>query len=110
MPEQTTLDLAFADRHAGQDRNIAASTNVLRDTRARVETALAQLVRRGKRFSADDVHKLLADGDPYDANVVSSVMGRWAKDGRIIEHYGRPVPSQRRSRHASRNRQWRGAA
>ena len=101
------LDLAFADRHAGQDATLAAGTKVHRDDRARVETAVAELARYGLPFTADTVHTALT-GDPYDPNLVSSVMGVWAQDGRITEHHQRPTPSNRRTRRASRNRWWIG--
>jgi hypothetical protein len=105
------LALALDDRHAGQDANLAAGTKPHRDDRKRVEVALGALARSGATFTADDVHKRIQKDSPelYDANIVSSAMGIWAKDGRIVEVYGPPVTSSRRSRHASRNRRWCGA-
>lgn len=110
MVDQTALDLALADRHDGQERSIAAGTTGARDHRTVVETAVAVLVRSGTVFTADNVHALVQHalgGAPYDPNLVSSVMGIWAKDGRIVEQPRRSVTSHRRSRHASRNRWWR---
>ncbi|HEU5475670.1 MAG TPA: hypothetical protein VFV67_33945 [Actinophytocola sp.] len=104
------LALAFEDRHAGQAANLAAGTSVLRDDRGRVETAVAELARFGTPFTADHVHNALHGGDPYDPNLVSSVMGVWAQDGRIVEHDSRPTASERRTRRASRNRWWVGGA
>lgn len=113
MPDQPTLDLAYADRRAGQDANLAAGSAGHRDHRDIVETAVALLVmNRQRSFTADDVHKLVRHtlGDiPYDRNLVSSVMGRWAADGRITrDHHAGLVPSCNRSRKGSRNSWWRG--
>lgn len=105
------LSLALADRHAGQAANLAAGTKVHRDDRARVELAVATLARSGAVFTADHVHRLVADEDmnPYDRNLVSSVLGTWSRDGRIIEDLSRrAVPSANRSRKGSRNKWWRG--
>lgn len=109
------LKLALGDRHAGQDANLAAGTTGHRDHRLTVERAVAALARAGMPFTADHVHERVRkalDGDLYDANLVSSVMGIWAKDNRIVEQPRHPAKSIRRSRHASRNRWWcgRGAA
>lgn len=106
-----TLDLALDDRAAGQAANLAAGTSGHRDDRARVETAVAALALLGDAFTADDVHDALRGGDPYDRNLVSSVLGCWARDGRIREDTARrPVASCHRARHASRNRWWVGGA
>lgn len=100
------LELGLADRHTGQQANLAAGTKPYRDDRHRVETAVATLTRSGARFSADDVHQLVKhDGaGEYDHNLVSSVLGVWAKHGRIrrIAH----TRSAARSRRASRNSVW----
>lgn len=101
------LALALADRHAGQTANLAAGTKVHADHRADIERAVAHLARRGTPFTADHVHEILFQG--YDRNLVSSVMGCWARDGRIREDTDhRPVPSAARSRRYSRNRWWIG--
>ena len=100
------LALALADRHAGQDANLAAGTAVHRDDRGRVETAVAVLARAGQPFTADDVHARL--DEPYDRNLVSSVIGVWAQRGHIHEAEMRSVPSLSRSRRGSRNRWWVG--
>lgn len=111
MPDQPTLDLAYADRRAGQDANLAAGSAGHKDHRAIVEDALALLLRnRAKAFTADDVHKLVSHvlPDGYDRNLVSSVMGIAAAEGRIIrDHHAGLVPSRNRSRKGSRNAWWR---
>ncbi|GAB2964187.1 hypothetical protein [Saccharothrix stipae] len=112
MPDQPTLDLAYADRHAGQEANLAAGSAGHRDHRDIVELAVALLAKnRARSFTADDVHKLVAHtlADGYDRNLVSSVMGRWAADGRITrDTTAGLVPSCNRSRKGSRNSWWRG--
>jgi hypothetical protein len=100
------LALALADRHAGQAANLAAGTAVHRDDRGRVETAVAVLARSGQPFTADDVHRRL--DEPYDRNLVSSVLGVWAQRGHLREAELRAVPSQSRSRRGSRIRWWVG--
>jgi hypothetical protein len=104
------LPLALADRHAGQAANLAAGTRGHADHRAAVEVALALCAGNGRAFTADDVHRLVKHeiGPAYDHNLVSSVMGRWARNGRIVEQLVPAVPSIHRSRRASRNRWWRG--
>lgn len=105
------LTLALADRHAGQDANLAAGTTVLRDDRGRVERAVSVLTRSGAAFCADTVHRLVLQDDsaPYCRNLVSSVLGTWARDGRIVEDRSlAPIASANRSRRASRNRWWLG--
>jgi hypothetical protein len=105
------LTLALADRHAGQDANLAAGTTGYRDDRGRVERAVATLARSGAAFTADTVHRLVLQDDetPYCRNLVSSVLGTWARDGRIREDRSlAPVASANRSRRASRNRWWLG--
>lgn len=102
------LALAYEDRHAGQDANLAAATTGHRDDRARVEEALAAEVRTGAPFTADHIHQRMGE-QPYDRNLVSSVMGRWAQDGRIREYRDlAATPSAHRSRRGSRNRYWTG--
>lgn len=108
------LALALADRHAGQNANLAAGTVGHREHRDLVEYAVATLARSGTQFTADNVHALirheLGADTPYDHNLVSSVMGVWAQQGRIREEPLRATASQQRSRRASRNRWWRGTA
>jgi len=109
MTEQ--LALALADRHAGQEANLAAGVTALRDDRSRAEEAVAELARRGEPFTADDVHALILRNDPtpYGRNLVSSVIGQWARNASIVEDRSlRPVASAQRSRRASRNRWWIG--
>lgn len=102
------LELGLTDRHAGQQANLAAGTTGYRDDRHRVEVAVATLARSGAEFTADSVHKLVKHdgGEDYDGNLVSSVLGIWAKDGRIARQSY--AVSTRRSRHASRNTVWLG--
>ncbi|MFJ8815465.1 hypothetical protein [Amycolatopsis thermoflava] len=105
------LALALADRHAGQAANLAAGRKSYRDDRHRVETAVATLARSGAMFTADDVHRLVAHdahGATYDPNLVSSVLGVWAQQKRIVRVAD--SVSARRSRRASRNSVWRRAA
>jgi hypothetical protein len=105
------LALAYEDRHTGQAANLAAATTVHRDDRARVEHAVAELARAGQPFTADTVHARLGTAEPYDRNLVSSVLGVWAQQGRIVEDRDqRPTASKARTRHASRNRWWTGGA
>jgi hypothetical protein len=102
------LAFALADRHDGQDANLAAGVKVHTDDRGRVETAVAVLARSGMAFTADDVHARL--DEPYDRNIVSSVMGVWSQRGHLQEAEQRAVPSLSRTRHGSRNRWWVGHA
>ncbi|PXY20349.1 hypothetical protein [Prauserella endophytica] len=103
------LSLGLGERHAGQAANLAAGQKGYRDDRHRVETAVATLARSGAEFTADDVHRLVQHdgGTGYDRNLVSSVLGIWAKEGRI-KRIAYAV-STSKSRHASKNGVWRGA-
>jgi len=105
------LELALADRHAGQEANLAAATNVLGNPVVIVESAVALLARNSQAFTADDVHKLVAHEIPggYNHNLVSSVMGIWARAGRIIR-LPALVPSTVGARKGSRNGTWMGEA
>lgn len=108
MTDQLTL--ALADRHAGQAANLAAGTRVHTDDRTRVEEAVAAEARTGAPFTADHIHQRLGTEQPYDRNLVSSVMGHWTRDGRLREFDElRPTPSAHRTRKGSRNRWWIGA-
>lgn len=101
--------LALGDRHDGQNRNLAAGQKTYRDDRHRVEVAVATLARHGGLFTADDVHRLVEhdnSGADYDRNLVSSVMGVWAQQHRIVRITY--AVSASRTRHASRNGVWRG--
>lgn len=104
MTDQLALEL----RHQGQTNNLAAGQKVHADDRSRVEVAVAALARSGVPFTADHIHTRLADGAPYDRNLVSSVIGVWARYGHIREADIRPTASSHRERHASRNRWWTG--
>lgn len=111
MPD-AQLELAYADRHAGQEANLAKGTTGHRDDRTIVEVAVALCARNSRPFTADDVHALVATERPngYDRNLVSSVMGIWSKDGRIVRDLEAGLsPSRNRSRKGSRNSWWRGA-
>lgn len=104
---------ALADRHAGQDACLAAGSTGHRYDRGRVEQAVSALAGSGDSFTADGVHKLVLQDDPapYCRNLVSSVLGTWSRDGRIVEDRSlAPIASANRSRRASRNRWWRGCA
>ncbi len=103
------LELAYADRHTGQNANLAAGTTGHRDHRTIVEVAVACCARNGRPFTADDVHRLVAHEVPngYDRNLVSSVMGQWAAQHRILRQPGL-TPSGNRSRKGSRNGWWLG--
>ena len=107
MPDQ--LELALADRRAGQEANLAAGTAAHRDHRGVVETAVALCARNHRPFTADDVHRLVQHEIPggYDRNLVSSVMGQWASSHRILRQPGL-VPSSARARKGSRNGWWLG--
>ena len=99
------LALGFADRHAGQEANLAAAAAVHRNYRAAAEAALAALVCEGRPFTAEDVRKAVPDGvEPHSPNVLPSVLGTWAAR-RLIVPCGE-YRSRRRSRRASRNRVW----
>ncbi|GLZ34848.1 hypothetical protein Lesp02_70350 [Lentzea sp. NBRC 105346] len=105
------LELAYADRHAGQEANLAAGTAGHRDDRAVVELAVATCARSGAAFTADTVHRLVATVRPngYDRNLVSSVMGVWASSHRIVRDVEAGLaPSRNRSRKGSKNSWWRG--
>ncbi|MEV7042245.1 hypothetical protein [Amycolatopsis sp. NPDC051061] len=99
------LALGFADRHAGQEANLAAAVAVNRNYRAAAEAALAALVREGRPFTAEDVRNAVPDSvEPHSPNVLPSVLGTWAAR-RLIVPCGE-YRSRRRSRRASRNRVW----
>ncbi|GAA3890371.1 hypothetical protein GCM10022243_64080 [Saccharothrix violaceirubra] len=101
------LALAFADRHAGHEANLAAATAAHRRYRETVETVLADLVAAGAPFTADDVRKAIPDdvaAEAHSPNVLPSVLGTWAAR-RVIVSCGE-YRSRRRSRRASRNRVW----
>lgn len=105
------LALAYADRHGGQTANLAAGTTGHRDHRTIVEIALALCARNSRPFTADDVHQLVKHElpDGYDRNLVSSVMGTWAAQHRIVrDHQAGLCTSRNRSRKGSKNSWWRG--
>lgn len=106
------LQLAYADREAGIEANLAANSTVLRDDRQRVEEAITRLAASGESFTADTLHAevLRTSPDPYDRNLLASVIGTWSRGHRIVEDWSRrPVASTQRSRHGSRLRWWVGA-
>ncbi|GAA5104725.1 hypothetical protein [Haloechinothrix salitolerans] len=101
------LALAFADRNAGQEANLAAAVAVHRRYREAAETVLAELVREGRPFTAEDIRKGIPDDvEAHSPNVLPSVLGTWAAR-RLIVPCGE-YRSRRRSRRASRNRVWIG--
>lgn len=105
------LELALADRRDGQEANLAAGATGHRDDTSRVTTAIAQLARSGRTFTANDVHAALkADGGgDYNRNLVSSRMGILAAEGAIVRAWDiHPEPAIQRSRKGSRNPWWCG--
>lgn len=103
MADQLTLN--FDDRHAGQAANLAAAVAVNRAYRAAAEAVLAELVREGRPFTAEDVREAVPhEVEPHSPNVLPSVLGTWAAR-RLIVPCGE-YRSHRRSRRASRNRVW----
>ncbi|NMM84284.1 hypothetical protein B2J88_07910 [Rhodococcus sp. SRB_17] len=94
----------------GQDATLAAATVGHHNHPALIETALSELIKSGREFSADHVR----DTVPADTrawmtdhyNVLSSIIGRAAHRGRIT-HTGWCAPA-RKERHANPNRTWRG--
>lgn len=110
MPDDQ-LALAYTDRHAGQQANLAAGTKGHSDDRTVVEIAVALCARNSRPFNADDVHQLVKHERPdgYDRNLVSSVMGTWAARHRIVRDVEAGLsPSRNRSRKGSKNSWWRG--
>ena len=108
------IERAFADRHAGQEANLAAATAAHRDDRERPPHALAALARSGHVFNSNDVEALVltdGGGDLNNRNVISSLMGGWAYARKIVEVTDRPpARSLRRCRHGSRVAWWRGTS
>lgn len=73
------LALGFADRHDGQTANLAAATAAHRPYREAAETVLAELVRKGRPSTAEDVRRgIPKDVEPHSPNVLPSVLGAWA--------------------------------
>lgn len=110
MPDEQ-LVLAYADRHAGQQANLAAGTTGHRDDRTVIEVAVAVCARNGVPFTADTVHRLVEHERPdgYNRNLVSSVMGTWAAQTRIVRDLDAGLcASRNRSRKGSKNSWWRG--
>lgn len=96
-------------RMEGMAANVAAATAPHRgDYREQAERILAQFVRERREFTADDVHRAIpaGTGPPHSQNVLPSLMGIYAAR-KVIVPVGW-VNSARVSRHASRNRVWKG--
>ena len=107
VDDRDHLALTFADRHTGQEANLAAATAVHRRYREVAERVLAELVAEGHPFTVDDVRQRIPDGiQPHHPNVLPSLLGIWA-ERRLIVPCGE-YRSRRRPRRASRNRVWTG--
>ncbi|MEV5537434.1 hypothetical protein AB0L13_11290 [Saccharopolyspora shandongensis] len=103
--EQLALD--YTERHKGQAAALAAGKAAHRDYRDRAEAALAELIRAGREFTADDLREAIGeDFDQADPNLLPSVIGTAASQRTIVSTG--EYRSRRRSRHASRNRVWVG--
>lgn len=97
-------------RMEGMTANLAAQTAPHRDYREHAEHILAEFVRQRREFTADDVHRQLPDDikpqSQQHPNVIPSLIGIYSAQKVIV-----PVGwanSTRASRHASRNRIWKG--
>lgn len=96
-------------RDQGWEAVQAADTAPHRGYRHHVEVALAELIRTGQMFDADEIRRRVPDEvEAHSPNLLPSVLGSWARAGRIVPIGYRN--SGRASRHASRNRVWIGAA
>ncbi|UOX85314.1 hypothetical protein MUY14_26355 [Amycolatopsis sp. FBCC-B4732] len=107
--EREAVRAGLAARMAGVETSWAAATVGHRDDRARVDEGLADCCRSGKPFTALDVDAaiLARDPRPYAGLVLASAMALWSRRGDIVPDYSRPpIPSTRRSRHASRLTWW----
>lgn len=101
------VSLGFTDRNAGQATTLAAAIAVNRSYRDAAEAALAKLVQDGRPFTTEDVRLGIPRGvEPHSPNLLPSLIGTWAAR-RVIVPCGE-YRSERRSRHASRNRVWIG--
>lgn len=95
----------------GMAANAAAATAPHRgDYRQQAEKVLARFVAERREFTADDVHRAIPAGTepPHSRNVLPSLMGIYSAQKVMV-----PVGwanSARASRHASRNRVWKGNA
>lgn len=107
--EREAVRAGLAARMAGIEASLAAATVGHRDDRARVDEGLAECCRSGKPFTALDVDAVILTKDPrpYAGLVLASAMALWSRRGDIVPDYSRPpIPSTRRSRHASRLTWW----
>lgn len=108
----------------GQDAALAAATVGHHDHPNRIETALTELIRSGREFSADDVREALPPETQAwlklksigpngkvrtNGNVLSSLIGAHSALNHIT-FTGRWEKPRRKERHANPNRVWKGAA
>ena len=97
----------------GQDAALAAATVGHHDHPNHIETALTELIRSGREFSADHVRDLVPP-DTRDwlragnGHVLSSIIGNASRRGHIAQT-GWCQPA-RKERHSNPNRVWKGAA
>lgn len=107
----TQLEPAYTARREGQEANLAAGTKPHRDDTVCVENAIAELIRQPAPFTADTVHQQIQrlNPQPYDRNLVASVLGRHARKRHIVRVYDKGLtPSHSASRRGSRNAWWIG--
>ena len=94
----------------GQDAALAAATVGHHDHPNHIETALTELIRSGREFSADHVRDLVPpetrDWMTDHYNVLPALFGQHARRGHI-HHVGWCSPT-RRTRHNNPNRTWKG--
>lgn len=96
----------YQRRHAGMTANLAASEDNQAAYTEAARTVLAEHIREGAAFTADDVHRAMpaAAGTDRTNNVVPSLLGVLAAQG-VIRRVG-AANSARPSRHGSRNQVW----
>jgi hypothetical protein len=105
VTEQLALD--YTERHEGQAAALAAGSAAHREYRDRAEAALAEFIRSGREFTADDLRNAIGEElDQAGPNLLPSVIGTAASRHAIVP--AGEYRSRRRSRHASRNRVWVG--
>lgn len=97
----------------GQDAALAAATVGHHDHPNRIETALTELIRSGREFSADHVRDAVPPETrdwlrAGNGNVLSSIIGNASRRGHI-DQTGWCQPA-RKERHSNPNRVWKGAA
>lgn len=100
------MSTGYQRRHAGITANLAATDDAQALYTEAARTALAECVRVGESFTADDVHRRIPPeaGRDRTNNVVPSLLGVLSAAG-VIRRVGE-VNSSRPSRHGSRNQVW----